>query len=655
MLPTHYDYRLVALSVFIAICAAYAALGLAERVTAASTRYKWWWIGGGACAMGTAVWSMHYIGMLAFKLPIVVHYDVFLVLVSLIAAILASVVALFFTSREKFAGRELLIGSLAMGTGIATMHYIGMAAMRMRCTCTWDARIVALSVVIAITVSGVALASLRSKSKLARTHKVAAAVLLGIAISSMHYTGMAAAHFWHSDKPVNFVATIGVSWLGGIGIAAGTLLLLSVAILSSMAGEHFAAQSIRLQSTEERYRFLFERSLAGIYRATVDGEVIDLNDACLELLGYTSRDQVLGKIIRHAHMAEEDRESYVDFVTRTKRLPARETQIYRTDGSSVWVMHTAALIEFPDGSPAEIQGMLLSIDQLKRTEEELLAAKHAAESANRAKSQFLANMSHELRTPLNGMLGIAQLMLETAVSPEQKEQLEILKASAEGFLMVVSQILEFSRTGVASLAQANEEFDLREVVEAEVARAGRLAQKKSLKLLTEIAPEVASKFWGEPHWIRQILSSLLDNAVKFTSQGEIAVNVASRGRSGPNQLLSISVRDTGIGIPAEKQAIIFEPFYQADASNTRRFGGTGLGLSIVRSLTQAMGGQISLESQPGQGSTFRILISLVVQAERVPVARQIAHLTETLGPKSGAGLQGESVLAHAGVERRGLG
>lgn len=627
MLPTYYDYRLVAVSVFIAICAAYAALGLAGRVRAAEATAKVFWIGGGACAMGAAIWSMHYIGMLAFQLPMRVRYNVPLVLISLLAAVLSSAIAFVFTSRDTPRRGELLLSSVVMGGGIATMHYIGMAAMRMRCVCVYDWRIVALSVVIAIVVSGVALASLRSESRFAGWHQFAAAVLLGAAVCSMHYTGMAAAHFWRSNGTVDFSDTIAVGWLGGIGIAAGTLLLIGIALGSVFADKYLSAQSLRLQSTEERYHLLFERSLAAIYRSTVDGKVIDMNDACVELLGYRSRNEVLGEVIRHLHMSEEDGKTYVDTVVQTKRLPARETRLYRTDGSIVWTLHSATLIESRDGAPPEIQGMLLSIDQLKHSEDELRSAKHAAESASRAKSQFLANMSHELRTPLNGILGMIQVLHESGLSQEQQEYVHVVKSSAESLLAVINHVLAFSTTCADGCGSAGEAFDIRELTAAEIAAFSNLAERKHLKLTFEVAPEVYSRFWGEAQWIRQILSSLLSNAVKFTPSGEIAVSVDACGQSGPNQILRIRVRDTGIGIALHQQKMIFDPFYQVDNSSTRRFGGTGLGLAIVRSLAEAMGGQISLESEAGRGSTFTLLLPLTAHRDSISIPQESADRT----------------------------
>ncbi len=629
MLPTHYDYPLVALSVFIAICAGYAALGLAERVSAARGNSKPAWIAGGACAMGTAIWSMHYVGMLAFQLPLPVHYNIPLVLLSMVAAVLASALALVLTSQQVFRYRHLLIGALVMGGGIATMHYIGMAAMRMHCTCSYNWRIVALSVVIAVVVSGVALAALRYKTGLAGAHKLAAAILLGIAISSMHYTGMAAAHFRPSSQPVDLSATVDVSWLGGMGIAIGTLFLLAVAMVTSIADKHFSAQALLLHSTEERYRVLFERSLAAIYRTTLEGKVIDMNQACVELLGYGAREEVLGKVIRNAHMGEDDQKTYIELLTQTKRLPTRELQIHSVDGSPIWVMATATLLEGKDGSPPEIQGMLLSIEELKHTVKELRSAKHAAESASLAKSQFLANMSHELRTPLNGVLGMTQMLMDSGLSDNQAEYVDIVKTSAESLLSVISQILEFSTTEMTAGIAGPQEFDLHKLIQAEISSAAVLADKKHLKLRYETAPEVAHRFCGEPRWMKQILAGLISNAIKFTVEGEVVVTAASRELTGATQVVNISVRDTGVGIAPGEQAAIFEPFYQVDNSNSRRFGGTGLGLSIVRNLAEAMEGQVSVESQLGKGSTFSLLMPLALAPDKLPLNNLIAPAQET--------------------------
>ena len=352
----------------------------------------------------------------------------------------------------------------------------------------------------------------------------------------------------------------------------------------------------------------------GIYRVKLDGTVIDINEACLELLGYRRPEEVLGKVIRSLHMPDEDQKSYLDALSRTKGLPARETRLFTTGGSAIWALHSATLLESRDGCPPEIQGMLLNIDELKRTENELRSAKQAAEGASLAKSQFLANMSHELRTPLNGVLGMTELLLDNSPSESQREYLDIIRSSAESLLAVINSILEFA-PGPTQPLTTGEEFSLRELLEAEMNLARPSAYKKRLKLRSDISPEVAERFRDEPQLIRQILSGLIGNAVKFTAEGEIVVTVSSRGRSSTNQLLSLSVRDTGIGIPSDKQSAIFEPFNQLDNSSTRPFGGAGLGLAIVRNAVVKLGGQISVDSRPGEGSAFSVLFSLALPTD----------------------------------------
>jgi two-component system, sensor histidine kinase and response regulator len=468
-----------------------------------------------------------------------------------------------------------------------------------------------------VLVSGVALVTLRARSRFSARRKAAAAVLLGVAISSMHYTGMAAAHFWQSNVVGQVSETVGSSWLGGIAIAVGALLLLSLAIATVFIDKYVSAQSVRLSFTEERYQVLFHRSLAGIYIATLDGIIIDMNQALIELLGYRTRADVIGKKIRSVHLPADVLQTYTELLRTTKQFPARETRLFRADGSVVWVMMSATVLEFEDGSAPEIQGMMSSIDELKRTEDELRFAKYSAESANLAKTQFLANMSHELRTPLNGVLGMTQLLAESGLSEEQREYLNVTRSSAESLLGLIDHILEFSTTEVARAASSNEEFDIRKLLREEAGWAAPLAEEKKLRLRCEVSPHVGEKFWGEPRWIRQILSALLSNALRFTAQGEIVVTISTRGHSGSYQLITILVSDTGVGIAREKQALIFEPFTQADDSNTRRVGGTGLGLSIVQNLVKAMGGRITVESQPGEGSVFSVAVPLLTQPEGI--------------------------------------
>lgn len=250
----HYDHRLVALSVLIAVLASYAALDLAGRTSAARGARRWIWLTGGATAMGLGIWAMHYIGMLAFHLPVPVLYDVPTVVLSLFAAIAASAVALFVVSRNRLTLLSVVIGSIIMGSGIAAMHYIGMAAMRVGAMCHYDSRLVALSVTLAIVISMVALILTflsRAELRAGSWRKVGSAVLMGVAIPVMHYTGMAAASFSAAPLMDSTAHAVSINEVGVIGISSVTLVVLAVAILTSIIDRRFSVQTLELESQRE--------------------------------------------------------------------------------------------------------------------------------------------------------------------------------------------------------------------------------------------------------------------------------------------------------------------------------------------------------------------------------------------------------------------
>ena len=367
-----YDHRLVALSVVIAICASYAALDLAGRVTAARGFARTVWLMGGATAMGLGIWSMHYIGMLAFDLPVPVEYDWPTVVVSLLAAILASSVALFVVSRQKMGGWRAAAGSLPMGIGIAVMHYSGMEAMRLTAMCHYDSRLVSLSVVLAIVISFVALclAFLSREEKHGITaRKVASAVVMGAAIPVMHYTGMAAASFMPTNTPPNLSHAVSITALGTAGIAMVTMVVLGLAILTSLFDRRYSAQTLELESAEQRYRLLFERSLAGILRTTLDGPILDCNQACARILGYTSREELMASPVADHYFDPEDRNTFVAKLKKEKSLTNYEHCLRRKDGSPVWLLASAHLVEGKDGSPAVNEETFIDITERKKAEE----------------------------------------------------------------------------------------------------------------------------------------------------------------------------------------------------------------------------------------------------------------------------------------------
>jgi two-component system sensor histidine kinase/response regulator len=603
-----YDARLVVLSIVIAIVAAYAALDLAGRVTSAHGWARTAWLACGSLALGTGIWAMHYVGMLADSLPIPVLYDWPTVLVSLAAAMLASAVALYLVSRATLGSAAVATGAVLMGIGIASMHYIGMEAMRMPAMCEYAPGVVALSVVLAIAISYVALRvffQFRSETT-SSWKKVGSAVLLGAAIPVMHYVGMAAVTFVPMTASPDTSHALAISSIGLFAIVGVTTIVLGMAIVTSLIDRRFSAQTVALDRSEQRLRQLVESAQVILWRSDVDGTRCSfVNREAESLLGFPVESWLSERTFWIDHLHADDRElaHAVCVAAQVSAEPQRfEHRMLTADDRVLWFATAVRVVPTPNG-PGELVAVMSDITERKH-------AQDGAEEASRAKSEFLASMSHEIRTPMNGVIGMTELLLETNLDSEQREYVETVRASGEALLTVINDILDFSKIEAGKFALDPMPFDLPNVMEEALRTLAHIAHEKRLELVCDIAPDTPAVVIGDPVRIRQILLNLVGNAIKFTAAGEVELRLNVEPRASGDVALHFVVRDTGIGIANEKLQAIFEAFSQADGSTTRRFGGTGLGLTISTRLAQAMGGRIWVESEFGCGSMFHFDVVL---------------------------------------------
>ena len=362
-----------------------------------------------------------------------------------------------------------------------------------------------------------------------------------------------------------------------------------------------------LRVSEERLRLLVEGLQDyALYMLDASGNVNTWNAGAERMKGYKA-DEIIGKHFSRFYLPEDVARDRPADTLRAALATGRyeeEGQRMRKDGTVFWADVIVNPLYDGSGHHVGFAKITRDITAKRQVEEDLQKAKVAAEQASRAKSDFLATMSHEIRTPMNGVLGMAELALDTDLDPEQREYIETVKASAEALLLIINDILDFSKIEAGKLELDPTPFSLRDGLADLLKQLALRAHKKGLELICDVHPDVPDAVFGDLGRLRQILVNLVGNAIKFTEHGEVIIRVSPENRTSNDFSLRFAVIDTGIGIPAAKQQVIFAPFEQADGSMARKHGGTGLGLAISSRLAELMGGRVWVESRIGKGSTF---------------------------------------------------
>lgn len=352
-----------------------------------------------------------------------------------------------------------------------------------------------------------------------------------------------------------------------------------------------------IQRQKQYFESIFQNSPVAIVTLDLNGHIVACNPAFERLFGYTQA-EVLGGKLDEIITSKEFRDGAFEFSRRVRQGELIHSVSKRQTRSG-------ELIDVEIfGVPVIVNGQEVGVLNLYHNITELVRARQKAEEADLAKSEFLANMSHEIRTPLNGLIGMLNLALDTPLNTEQNEYLNAALESAESLLNLISDILDLSKIEAGKMELETTDFNLRTIVENVAVNFSQRAAAKGLELVCIVDPQTPVLLRGDPNRLRQVLNNLVGNAVKFTEQGEIVITVQPIAQTSSQATISFSVRDTGIGIPLDRQAHIFERFTQADMSTTRKYGGSGLGLAISTQLVELMGGKISLISEPGSGSTF---------------------------------------------------
>jgi PAS domain S-box-containing protein len=577
-----YDYSEVAKSVLIAIVASYAALDLAARVTTAKGRIRLAWLSGGAIAMGLGIWAMHFKGMLAFHLPVPVEYHWPTVLASLLLAFLASAVALYVASRQKMDLVAAFTGSIFMSAGIAGMHYIGMAAMRLPAITRYSPLLVTCSILLAILFSLVALLfafDLREETRWSVPRRLASATVMGVAVSAMHYTGMAGASFVPASPP-DLSHAVSIPLVGNSAVAIAALLVLLAAVTTS---------SVDRRQSEHRLRLVIDTLPAMVWSKTPDGSADFLNQRFLEYTGLSLEEGLGWGWMKEFHPEDRAEEEWRAAFAAGEPFE-REAQLRRADGAYRWFLLRAVPLRDELGKVVKWYGTSTDIEDRKRAEDELRQAEEDLARVSRvvAMGELAAAIAHEVNQPLTAIVTNSQFCLRrldgaTSKPDELRAAITAIVNDSTRASGVISRIRGLLMKG----SPDRTELHINRIIQDVTSLMRKEFTRNRVSLRADLASDLP-QVPGDPVLLQQVLINLIMNAIEGTiSSTGVRREIVIRSAKIRDGVL-VQVQDSGPGIEPELADRIFEPFF------TTKPKGIGMGLSISRSIIESHGGHVGI-------------------------------------------------------------
>ncbi len=386
------------------------------------------------------------------------------------------------------------------------------------------------------------------------------------------------------------------------------------------------AAEAALRESEEKFRTIIETTPDGYYEVDLSGNFTFFNDSMCNILGHTREEiTAMNQLdLLDDTNSQKLKDAFQKVLDSGNPVTSLAWTLYDKNRSLRFVESSVSLINDPKGNPIGFGGFIRDVTQRQRAEV-MYRAKLAAEAASRTKSEFLASMSHEIRTPLNAIIGLVELMLTSDLPPDQREDLDVVKSSAYSLLSIINNILDFSKIEAGKLDFEKTPFSFAQFMDESLKIMGMKSHEKGIELAYRVAPGIPGRLLGDPVRLRQVLLNLVDNAIKFTDRGEVVVYAAAQSQTDFEVVLHITVVDTGVGIPKDRQRSIFGAYNQGDPSTLRQYGGTGLGLAVSAQLVDLMGGNIKLKSQPSRGSRFRFTARLMIQQDGVPHQPELTY------------------------------